>query len=128
MRRQWINRCKNAGFEENEAAAEVDFAIEIICGLSIEDLLKGKTICGADKDKIDKIIAERLKTRRPLAQILGCAFFGGKKFKVNEHTLIPRPETELLVQKSLELIKKIQLQAGSRHRNRLRVHCLYDCA
>lgn len=106
MRRQWINRCKNAGFEENEAAAEVDFAIEIICGLSKEDLLKGKAICSADKEKIDKIIAERLKTRRPLAQILGCAFFGGKKFKVNEHTLIPRPETELLVQKSLELIKK----------------------
>lgn len=107
MRRQWINHYKNAGFEENEAAAEVDFAIESITGYSRTDLLKGAQINDFDCEKIENTINERIKTRRPLAQLLGCAFFGGKKFKVNENTLIPRPETELLVQKSLELIKKV---------------------
>ena len=106
MRRQWINHYKNAGFEENEAAAEVDFAIEAITGYSRTDLLKGAQINDFDCEKIENTINERIKTRRPLAQLLGCAFFGGKKFKVNENTLIPRPETELLVQKSLDLIKK----------------------
>lgn len=105
MRRQWINHYKNAGFEENEAAAEVDFAIEALTGYSRTDLLKGAQINDFDCEKIANTINERIKTHRPLAQLLGCAFFGGKKFKVNENTLIPRPETELLVQKSLELIK-----------------------
>lgn len=39
----------------------------------------------------------RLKKREPIQYVTGRADFFGLQFKVNQHTLIPRPETEELV-------------------------------
>ena len=50
-------------------------------------------------------IIEQLKTGKPYQQILGQTEFYGLKFFVDEHVLIPRPETEELLELA---IKKMQ--------------------
>ncbi|XLS30890.1 peptide chain release factor N(5)-glutamine methyltransferase [Flavobacteriaceae bacterium M23B6Z8] len=47
-----------------------------------------------------------LKNHKPIQQILGVAPFYGLEFNVNEHVLIPRPETEELVDWIIKDLKK----------------------
>lgn len=105
-RTRLINDYKENGYSESEAIAEVDFAIEVISGLTKKDIVLGKEIPNADERQIIKAAERRLKTKEPLAQILGYTFFMNDKFIVTKDTLIPRPETELLVRKAVELIEK----------------------
>ena len=46
--------------------------------------------------RFDSVLA-RLQAQEPIQYILGCTEFYGLPFQVNKHTLIPRPETEELV-------------------------------
>uniref|UniRef100_UPI00404AA2D0 peptide chain release factor N(5)-glutamine methyltransferase n=1 Tax=Flavobacterium sp. TaxID=239 RepID=UPI00404AA2D0 len=68
-------------------------------------------ISDADVQKWQTIILD-LKTEKPIQYITGEAWFYGLQFEVNEHTLIPRPETEELVEWiiSNQQIKKITNQ------------------
>ena len=93
------------GFSFDEANAEVDFAIEILCGISSKDLLMGIMPDKNDVENLYEIVQKRVSTREPIARILGNSFFMGYKFEVSKDTLIPRPETELLVRKAIEIIK-----------------------
>ncbi|HEY5667544.1 MAG TPA: peptide chain release factor N(5)-glutamine methyltransferase [Candidatus Saccharimonadales bacterium] len=57
---------------------------------------------------LDRALARR-KRHVPLAYIRGKAEFYGRNFVVNEHVLVPRPETESII----ELVKTLHLPAGS---------------
>ena len=52
-------------------------------------------------DRFHALRARRL-AGEPIAHILGFREFYGRRFKVNRHVLIPRPETELLIDLALE--------------------------
>lgn len=60
----------------------------------------------ADRARFQTLL-QALKMGKPVQYVLGMADFYGLRFKVNEHTLIPRPETE-------ELVEKVLTWAGSR--------------
>ena len=55
--------------------------------------------------KINEMCSERIK-HKPMQYILGVCEFMGLDFKVNSHTLIPRGDTEILVERAIEIVKK----------------------
>lgn len=64
----------------------------------------------SETTRIDKAFERRLK-REPIAYITGSKRFFGMDISVNRHTLIPRPETEGLVEAAIKLAK-----AGKRNK------------
>lgn len=55
-----------------------------------------------DYQKFTAYIDRRCK-REPLQHILGKAYFFGYEFQVNENVLVPRPDTEILVEEALKV-------------------------
>ncbi len=63
-----------------------------------------KKINHQDFINFNKLINRRVKNE-PVAYIVGYKEFWNKKFKVNSDVLIPRPDTEILVEEVIKLIK-----------------------
>ena len=90
-------------YDESEAASIASLLFSEL--LSIDKMAR-LTNVGLELDEpkyqIWKSALTRLMNSEPLQHITGKAFFYGHEFRVNEHTLIPRPETEELVQLIVE--------------------------
>ena len=69
----------------------------------------GFEVSETDLEKWNSIISE-LKIEKPIQYITGEAWFYGLRFEVNENTLIPRPETEELVEWIIEESKNLKIQ------------------
>ena len=120
-----------AGVEEEEAALEVRLLLLESFSLNTASYLlrKQESLCKADREKVEaagieqtEILGklhsffenfEKRRRRIPLAQILGRQSFYGLDFFVNEDVLIPRADTECLVDLVLEDYADLAKQAGS---------------
>ncbi len=107
-RKIFIDKYLKQGFDFDEAKSEVDFALDVLFRYTYKDFMLGKVLENWQITKLHKVFDERVSTRRPIQQIVGQAFFYGRKYFVSEDTLIPRPETELLVSEVLNISKTIE--------------------
>lgn len=111
-----------AGVEEEEAALEVRLLLQESFSLTTAGYLlrKQEPLCKAGIEQteiLQKLHSfyenfEKRRRRIPLAQILGRQSFYGLDFYVNENVLIPRADTECLVDLVLEDYAELAKQAG----------------
>ncbi|MHB8111086.1 MAG: peptide chain release factor N(5)-glutamine methyltransferase [Syntrophorhabdaceae bacterium] len=80
-------------------------AISFACNLSTEQIYSSidRQMTGHDCAIIERCLEER-RAGKPLSYITGTREFFSEGFAVNESVLIPRPETEVLVEEALSLI------------------------
>lgn len=98
-------------YDEMEAEQLFLIALEEIEGKSRIDLVMNPDLQTDKLTTWDEVLAD-LQQEKPIQYIFGRAYFYGLTFNVNENTLIPRPETEELVEwiiNSVEADKLIRI-------------------
>src|SRR6188768_698790 len=101
-------------YEADELRNIIEAVIEHITNMSRAEQVKNKVpyLTCTQLEDLDAI-TERLKKNEPVQYVLGEAWFAGMKFKVNKNVLIPRPETEELVDWVVKEASSHQLRAAS---------------
>lgn len=90
-------------YEEEEVKSIFSITVEHLLKLNRSTLMMNwDKELNHEEEKRFFSVAAGLKTHKPIQYLLGEAYFYGSTFKVNEAVLIPRPETEELVDWILE--------------------------
>jgi release factor glutamine methyltransferase len=85
-----------------EAALDARLLLEHICHADRNELLvHGDKERSSLEEEFYRMVIEKRAGHVPLQHITGQQEFMGLTFKVNEHTLIPRQDTELLVEEAM---------------------------
>ena len=90
------------GFSSDEAKLEARFILEHVLKITQKEIIQ-KSDLQIDTDNQTEIeyITEKRIVGIPLPYLLGEWSFYGRTFKVNPHVLIPRADTEILIEKAL---------------------------
>lgn len=96
-----MKRLLDAG--RDEARLKAELVVAQVVGLARMDLLADSTRTLTDRQtaQLEYLVA-RVAAGEPLQYVLGEAWFWGRCFKADRRALIPRPETEELVQRVLD--------------------------
>lgn len=100
LQRELESICEAPDFEATQM-------LEAVFGANRSDILLGKRVTAsrAQREELQRLLDGRL-AREPLQYLLGKWEFYGREFFVGEGVLIPRPDTEILAGKVLELIRE----------------------
>ena len=95
-------------YKFNSAKLDAELILSKTLGLSREKILLNLN------EKINDKVLENFnyylklrKQNKPIAHILGFKDFWKYKFKVDKNVLIPRPETELIIEQALKILPKL---------------------
>ena len=93
------------GYSSDEAKLEARFILEHVLKITQKEIIQ-KSDLQIDTDNQTEIeyITEKRIAGIPLPYLLGEWSFYGRTFKVNPHVLIPRADTEILIEKALSKI------------------------
>jgi len=111
-----LKNLKDINIQESEVSAETNFIMRNY--LNINNIYIDNEISNEQIKNLNFILKKR-KSGMPLQYIIGISEFMGEKFVVDENVLIPRPETEILVRKAIEiaqqnnLLKILDIGSGS---------------
>jgi release factor glutamine methyltransferase len=91
----------------DQASAEANLIVESVLGYAPEAVYAaGNTLIPEPQCRaLEDLLHQRIHKRIPIQYLLHQAWFYGLRFYVNPHVLIPRPETELLVEEAVKLAK-----------------------
>lgn len=100
---------KSKGFDNPKTSCEI--LLSHALGMKRLDLYLNfdKPVSDVEREKFRELYKRRLE-HEPLQYIIGCTEFMSLPFTVNRHVLIPRPETELVVE---ETISRVENQWGN---------------
>ena len=98
------DRLEKAGIQE--AALDARLLLEEVCGTDRNTLLAhGDRAVTEEEETQFLIFVERRSTHEPLQQITGWQEFMGLRFSVTEDVLVPRQDTETLVEEVMRYLR-----------------------
>ncbi|WP_297404526.1 peptide chain release factor N(5)-glutamine methyltransferase [uncultured Cetobacterium sp.] len=103
-----IEYLKNNSVIDSKLDAEYIFAHVLKVRRNILSMNLKREITLKEKDEIKKLLHERAKDKKPLQYILGEWEFYGYPFKVDSRVLIPRADTEILVEQCKFILQEIE--------------------
>ena len=101
------NAKKKIELVELENRAIYEFLMDILkCDRTKLIMIEEEIVSEEVLDKFSEMLADYIFDYKPIEYILGYTYFCGNKIYVNENTLIPRNETEEVVEEAINVIKE----------------------
>lgn len=114
----WLRKELESPYGEGEANAMTNMVLEHITGLDRSSRFsKNEEPLNVHQLHALTQVMQRMESHEPLQYILGEAWFAGMKLYVDKSVLIPRPETEELVQWIIDDVKSSGLNLSDKNIN-----------
>jgi release factor glutamine methyltransferase len=115
VRRDIARRFRHGGIDSPDLDARILVGHALVLDFTAVVRAADRRLDAGEIARIEALVARRL-AREPVARITGTKEFWGLPFRITPHVLVPRPETEILVERTLAII-----DAAGRRSNALRV-------